>query len=64
MRSKIPEVDRTICIGCGLCAEIAPHTFEMDRERLALVLNPDGDSEMDIRKAIAACPVVAISWQE
>jgi ferredoxin len=31
MRSKIPEVNRTGCIGCGLCAEIAPSTFEMDR---------------------------------
>jgi ferredoxin len=64
MNSKIPEVDRTTCIGCSLCAEIAPHTFAMDRERLALVYNPSGDPEKKIQEAIDECPVAAIFWQE
>jgi ferredoxin len=64
MSSKIPEVDQGVCIGCGLCAEIAPHTFELDRDHIALVLNPGGDPEERIREAIDDCPVAAISWQE
>jgi ferredoxin len=64
MSSKIPEVDRITCIGCGLCAEIAPDTFEIDRERLAVVFNPGGDPEENIQEAIDSCPVAAIFWQE
>jgi ferredoxin len=64
MSSRIPEVDISTCIGCGVCAEIAPATFDMDRERLARVLNPDGDPEEVIQKAIDDCPVAAISWQQ
>ncbi|MEJ2032319.1 MAG: ferredoxin [Deltaproteobacteria bacterium] len=64
MNGRIPEVDRTTCIGCGLCTEIAPHTFALDVERLALVVNPGGDSEESIQAAIDDCPVAAISWQD
>ena len=62
--NKIPEVDQTTCIGCGLCAEVAPSTFALDREHLALVVNPGGDPEESIREAIDNCPVAAISWEE
>ncbi|MDA8164751.1 MAG: ferredoxin [Desulfobacteraceae bacterium] len=64
MNSRIPEVDQNLCVGCGFCAEAAPNTFALDREKLALVLNPGGDPEEAVARAIAECPVAAISWQE
>lgn len=62
--AKIPEVDQTLCISCGLCPEIAPHTFELDENDLAQVIDPEGDPEDVIQEAIDSCPVEAISWQE
>lgn len=64
MSSRIPEVDRATCIGCGLCIETAPHTFALDVERVAMVVNPGGDPEESLQEAIDDCPVAAIFWQD
>ena len=31
-------VDRDLCIGCGLCAEICPLVFELDETSIARVI--------------------------
>ena len=35
---KLPVVDRDECTGCGACEEVAPGTFELDDEDIAIVI--------------------------
>ena len=63
------------CIGCGLCAEVAPNYWEMDDEGLARLLSVDKtykgieyglgfdeDKEL-IEEAIEGCPVQIIGME-
>ena len=67
IRHKKPE-----CIGCRLCADIAPQYFEMDDEGLAQLINstPQGvfqiaqgfDEDLnDLEQCAEGCPVDIIS---
>ena len=53
------KVDQNKCIGCGLCANLCPDTFQMNLDGKSEVLNSQ-DSEC-AKKAVADCPVEAIS---
>ena len=55
-----PVVDRDLCIGCGLCASIAPEIYEMDDEGKAIVLVEETD-DAAAQEAADACPVGAIT---
>lgn len=58
--SKI-TIDETKCIGCGLCASIAPNSFKIDEnEGKAELINPPGDDEATIQSAAESCPVQSI----
>jgi ferredoxin len=51
------------CIGCAVCAEIAPRIFRFDHEQgCAYVFRqPDGDAEDGLcTEAVEICPVDAI----
>ena len=55
-------VDKDLCIGCGLCADICPDVFRMDDDGKAVASDdeiPEGiiDSAKD---AESQCPVEAI----
>ncbi len=52
-------VDQDMCIGCGLCAGIAPDVFRMNGEGKAEAF-ADGD-EADVQEAMDSCPAEAIS---
>lgn len=56
-------VDRSGCIGCGLCASTCPDVFVMDDENLAEVVVPSiPDKDMDsATEARDNCPVSVIS---
>lgn len=60
----VPVVDQSICISCGLCIDIAPHTFQFDDQSLSKVIDPHGDPEEVIQEAIDSCPVSCIAWEE
>lgn len=60
---KKPVVDEDMCTGCGLCPDIAPDTFELNDEGIAVVTDPEGDDEDTIQEAIDSCPVEAIAWE-
>ncbi|MGI6595075.1 MAG: ferredoxin [Christensenellales bacterium] len=49
-------VDQDECIGCGLCADIAPDVFEMHEDK-AIAIKDNGDNA---EKALMECPVGAI----
>lgn len=59
------EIDRSGCIGCGICEEICPNVFRIDDEGLAEVYADI--EEADEEKAIEArdsCPVSVISIED
>ena len=64
MIKKLPQVNKITCIGCGTCPALCPKTFSMNEEGIAVVTDPEGESEAEIQEAIEACPVDAISWDE
>ena len=55
------RVDRSLCMGSGQCCWYAPNTFDQDDETVAIVTNPEGDSEEAINAAVSGCPTGALS---
>ncbi len=58
-------VDPDLCIGCELCASIAPDVYEMDGSiSIAIEGDVPAEYEDDVRSACDDCPVTAIEIQE
>ncbi len=56
------NVDREVCIGCGMCASTAPDVFELDDENIATVVGEITDKNHNSTvEAVENCPVDAIS---
>lgn len=54
-------VDKDACIGCGLCASIAPEVFEMEDDGKAVALGEVSSAmEAEVKDAETSCPVAAI----
>ena len=60
------KVDREICSGDGICAELCPEVFEMDDEDLAKVIVDEvpPDAEETCRDAAESCPESCIEIEE
>ena len=58
------KIDRERCIGSGSCQFHAPHTFDLDGECRAIVVDARGDSPDAIRNAAEGCPTRAIEIVE
>lgn len=55
------KVDRDLCIGAATCAAIAAHTFHLDAEAKAVILETaEQDTDEAIIDAAKGCPVAAI----
>ena len=54
------EVDRELCTSVATCIAIAPNTFELDDEGIAIIKNAKGDDAKTILQAAQSCPVNAI----
>jgi ferredoxin len=53
-------VDRAQCVGNGVCVALAPAAFALDQNMKAVVVDPEGESEMSLVAAAEACPTQAI----
>jgi ferredoxin len=53
-------VDRDKCMGSGQCTFYAPKTFDLDDMSIAVVIDPDGDTDSDLQMAISVCPTRSI----
>ena len=53
-------VDRIKCIGATTCVAVAPGVFQMDKDNLAYVTDPNSTDEDTILMAAQSCPVLAI----
>lgn len=65
------EVDRNVCIGCGICYGVDPGHFETDDNGKSKVRwgkgedvstnSFDDDLINDVKRAVSSCPVTAIT---
>ena len=56
------EIDRTLCIGYGLCAQTAPRSLRLDADGIAETVAEVVDDE-DVVEAALVCPMSAIATQ-
>ena len=57
-------VDQNTCIGCGVCAALAPNIYEMSPEDGKSHVKGDADhSDPSAKEGEAACPVAAICFK-
>ena len=54
------QIKRDLCIGAGTCVSEAPNTFDLDDKDIAIVIDPEGDSDEAILCAAQGCPTDAI----
>ncbi|WP_369216880.1 ferredoxin [Streptomyces flavofungini] len=55
------EVDRSLCIGSGMCVLTAPGGFVLDTARQSHPTEPESDANEKILEAAEGCPVEAIT---
>jgi len=56
----IIEVRKDLCIGATTCVAIAPHTFVMDENNKAVILEGEWEDDDIIMASAQSCPVFAI----
>ncbi|MGW1376360.1 ferredoxin [Streptomyces sp. NPDC002446] len=54
------EVDRSVCIGSGMCVGAAPDGFRLDTARQSHPVAPETDAAEGVLAAAEGCPVEAI----
>lgn len=54
------RVIREKCIGAASCVAIAPRTFDLDEENIAIILDQHGDDDETRLLAAQSCPTAAI----
>jgi ferredoxin len=55
------RIDRSLCSGYGECVGIAPEVFQLGKDNVSLVVDPEGTDDEMILDAARACPVDAIT---
>ncbi|WP_192918110.1 ferredoxin [Streptomyces spectabilis] len=55
------EVDRSVCIGSGMCVSLAPDGFALDSARQSHPRRAETDAAEQILEAAEGCPVEAIT---
>lgn len=54
------EVIRDKCIGAASCVAIAPKVFQLDEEKIAILVSQDGEDDDTKLLAAQSCPTAAI----
>ncbi len=58
------HIKRDLCIGAATCIALAPNTFALDDEDIAIVKNENIDTREAIIAAAKSCPTLAIELFE
>ena len=61
VRNLKVKVDKDLCIGAATCVAVAPHTFLLDSEAKAIIIETaENDTDETIIDAARGCPTAAI----
>lgn len=61
---KIPVVELSDCILCGVCVESCAEVFRLNEAGYIEVVDLTDYPEKDVQEAIKNCPADCIYWQE
>ena len=61
---KIPVVELSDCILCGVCVEACPEVFKLNEAGYIEVIELADYPEKDVNEALKNCPADCIYWQE
>ena len=61
---KIPIVDLSECILCGICVDICAEVFKMNDAGFVEVIPLDAYPEDAVDEAIKNCPADCIHWDD
>jgi len=61
---KIPVVELSDCIVCGVCVEACPGVFRLNDAGYIEVRDLKNYPEEDVNEAVKNCPADCIFWQE
>ena len=61
---KVPIVELSDCIVCGICVEACPEVFKLNDAGYIEVMELNEYPENSVNEAIKNCPTDCIFWQE
>lgn len=61
---KIPVVELSECVLCGVCVEVAPSAFRMNASGYVEVIELKSYPESEVDEAIKNCPADCIYWEK
>lgn len=61
---KIPVVELSDCILCGICEEVSPSVFHVSDLGYVQVSELDSYPEAEVDDAIKNCPADCILWED
>ena len=61
---KMPVVELSLCIRCGICVDLCPEVFRLNDVDYVEVTEVTDYPELEINDAIKCCPTDCIYWEE
>lgn len=61
---KVPVVELSDCILCGVCEEVCPSVFHIGSLGYVQVAELPAYPEAEVDEAIKHCPADCIAWEE
>ena len=61
---RIPVVDLSECVLCGICQDVCPAVFQINDAGYVEVEELSSYPEPDVDEAIKHCPTGCISWRD
>jgi len=58
------RIDRELCIGISNCVAVAPSVFQLDKENIAVVIDPSTVDEKKLYEAAESCPQNAVILED
>ena len=61
---KVPVVELSECVLCGICIEVTPSVFRINKAGYVEVCELTNYPESEVEEAIKNCPQDCITWEQ